>query len=490
VAGPFRSLDPRTPVLVGLGASSDPAPIAELLADAMRAAAFDAGVPGLLASLDWLAVPQGSWSLTDPARTAAARVGSPEARTLRCEIGVSQQEVINLALSDVAAGRSDTVVVAGAENRAWIRNGGTQEDLVSEPPDEVRSRPPDFVAPIELAAGIVVPPIQQYAMIENALAADEHVGVEEHHRQIDELWARCNAVATRNPEAAFPAPMSGAELATPGRGNRPLAFPYNRWHASQWTVDQATALIICSAGRAAEAGVPRDRWLFPAVALHSSAAVTLTARRHLGAWPAMQVLGDAATRHLGLPLQEIELVELYSCFPSAVRVQQRALGLDPAATPTITGGMAFAGGPFNHFVFVATRAVGQRLRNGTGHLGLVTTVSGMLSKPGLAVWSTTPPADGRPPTVADLAAEALGAPERAPVADRAPQAPAIATVVSFTATYGGNEGLDPVRTAIVGDLPDGVRIAASCDDAAIARLAIAEGLIGRHVEVKDTTFSL
>ena len=47
-----------------------------------------------------------------------------------------------------------------------------------------------------------------------------------------------------------------------------------------------------------------------------------------------------------------------------------------------------------------------------------------------------------------------------------------------------------MRTAIVADLPDGVRTAATCEDAATARLAVIDGLIGRTVEVKDTTFSL
>jgi hypothetical protein len=71
-----------------------------------------------------------------------------------------------------------------------------------------------------------------------------------------------------------------------------------------------------------------------------------------------------------------------------------------------------------------------------------------------------------------------------------PATPTEAGVASFTVTYGGATGLEPVRTAIVADLPDGVRTAATCEDARTARLAVAEGLIGRAVEVKDTTFSL
>ena len=198
-------------------------------------------------------------------------------------------------------------------------------------------------------------------------------------------------MASRNPEAAFGEPRDAEAIATPGPRNRPLAYPYNVWHASQWTVDQASALLICSSERARAAGVAPDRWLFPHVALHCSTAVTLTARRRLSAWTAMAVLGRAAERRLGRPLRDIGLAEVYSCFPAAVRVQQRELGLDAAGTPTLTGGMTFAGGPFNHFVLQSLVALGRRLRSDPGELGLVTTVSGMLSKPGLAVWSADPP---------------------------------------------------------------------------------------------------
>jgi acetyl-CoA C-acetyltransferase len=460
------------------------------MTDAVRAAAADAGVPALLSSVGCVLVPQGSWSLTDPGRTVARRIGSPGARSVLCQLGVSQQEVINHALAAVAAGRYETVVVVGGEARGWARGGGIESDEERQPPDEVLTRPPEIVAPIEQEAGMVLPPVLQYALIENALGAAEHLGADEQRHEIASLWARFNAVAGDNPAAAFPEARSASEIAAPGPRNRPLAYPYNRWHASQWTVDQSSALLICSAERAHGAGVPVERWLFPHVALHCSGAVTLTARRHLWAWPAMSVLGRVAEHHIGRPLRELRLAEVYSCFPAAVRVQQRELGLPPSGTPTLTGGMTFAGGPFNHFVLQSLLALGHRLRDEPAELGLVTTVSGMLSKPGLALWSASPPTASGGPLLADLAAEAAAATEIVPVVSAPPADATRASVASFTVTPGGETGLDPARTAIVADLPDGVRTAATCEDADTARLAVSEGLIGRLVEVKDTTFSL
>ena len=461
------------------------------MTSAARHAGSDAGASSLLSSVDRVVVPHGSWSLTDPAREVARRIGAPDARTVLCEVGVSQQEAINHALDAVAGGDCETVLVVGGEARAWARSHDPEPDEETRPPDLVLTRPPDFVAPIERAAGVVLPPVQQYALIENALASAEGLDPDEQRRDIAALWARFNAVARTNAEAAFPAPLAAEEIATPGPANRPLAFPYNKWHASQWTVDQSAALLICPSSRAAAAGVPLDRRLYAHVALHSSEAVTLTARRFMHTWPAMGVLGQAAARHAGRPLGELGLAEVYSCFPSAVRVQQRALGLDPAGTPTLTGGMAFAGGPFNHFVLASTVQLGRRLREAPSEteLGLVTTVSGMLSKPGLALWGAVPPAEGHM-LLADLADEGRAATELVAVAEVPPAQPTPATIAAFTVTYGGVGGLEPVRTAVVADLPDGVRTAATCEDAATAGLAVTEGLAGRTVYVKDTTFSL
>ena len=60
-----RSLDPRTPVLVGVGTASDDAPATELMARALVAAGSDAGSSGLVAMIDRIAVPQGSWTAPD-----------------------------------------------------------------------------------------------------------------------------------------------------------------------------------------------------------------------------------------------------------------------------------------------------------------------------------------------------------------------------------------------------------------------------------------
>ena len=195
----------------------------------------------------------------------------------------------------------------------------------------------------------------------------------------------------------------------------------------------------------------------------------------------MEVLGQAAARHLGIRLSEIPHAELYSCFPAAVRVQQRSLELPADGVPTITGGMAFAGGPFNNFVLQATVAMVEKLRRHPAERGLVTTVSGFLSKPGLAVYSSEPAPEGL--LVADLADEASGG--TAEVALMAGyEGPA--TVVSYTV---GHDRSGARRTIVVADTPAGSRCVAVNDLSDVADRATAEDLVGAVVTVEGGCWS-
>jgi acetyl-CoA C-acetyltransferase len=445
------ALDPRTPVLVGVGTSTVAAEPTELMALAAEAAGADSGVPGLLAHLGRIGVPQGTWSYPDPARLVAERLGASGARTLLAELGVSQQSVVSDALAAISEGSAEVALVVGGEARAWAKGGGTETPQAPADPDVTLRRGPDILDEAELAVRLVVP-VEQYAIIENALAHAEGLDAAAQRAQVGQLWERFNQVARTNPAAAFPEARDAAWLTTPGPDNRPLATPYTSWLATHWTVDQAAALLLCSVEAARRHGVSTDRWVFPRVALNAGAEIPLSRRRHLHRWPAMGLLGRRAAEHLGRPLAEVEHLETYSCFPSAVRVQQRELGLDPDGTPTVTGGMAFAGGPFNNFTYQATAAVVDRLRSAPGTEGAVTTVSGLLTKPGLAVWATTPPEE--PPLVADLGDEALAATETAVVHLGHHGS---ATVVGHTVAT--RAGQDP-QLMVIAELEDGTRCVA------------------------------
>ncbi|HEY1989061.1 MAG TPA: hypothetical protein VGG43_06330 [Acidimicrobiales bacterium] len=490
----MASIDAHTPVLVGVGSASDDAEATQLMTLALQAAARDAGAPSLLEAIDRVAVPQGSWDYPDPARLVAAGVGATRARTHLVELGVPQQSLINEALTAILDGSSEVAAVVGGEAKRWAR--GPESVETGQPgavPDVVRRRTGTLLEPVEVATRLW-DPVQQYAMIDNARRAADGLSIEAHRDEVAELWARFNRVAQGNPLAAFPHPMTAEEIGRPSPANRPLAFPYNKWHSTQWTVNQAAALLFCSAEAARRLGISTDRWIFPRVGIESSQAVSLLRRERPDAWPAMGILGQAATARIGRPIADAELVEAYSCFPAAVRVQQRELGLNDAGTPTITGGMAFAGGPFNNFVYQATAAMAPALRAEPDWLGVVTTVSGLLTKPGLAVWSASP--DGQAPRLGDLTAEAARATGTVEVMETLDEYTGPARVVTYTVTpdsvagAGEPESRRWSRTVVLGDAEDGRRCVAISEDPGVAAHVVTDELIGRTVAVKAGSFVL
>ncbi len=484
-------IEPRTPVLVGIGAIEQrlDEPGAGLgdegmVAAAAQAAVADAGIAGT--TVDWIASTRGLAMLPDPARGVAQALGAT-ARTVAATAGIPQQTLINMALTGIRSGEIDVAIVCGGEakRRADIaRRAGVelsphgQDGLVPDndltPRGEIIARPE-----LEIGAGA---PVQQYALIENARRAALGWSVDEHLDDIAGLWSSMNEVAGRNPRAVFADPMSAAEIRTTSPTNRLLAWPYNKWHNSQWSVDQAAAMVLCSAATAEALGVAREQWVFPHVCLESSLSLSLSRREELHRWPAMRLLGEATASHVGVAVADMDHVEVYSCFPAAVRVQQTELGLDPARVPTVGGGMAFAGGPFNNFVYQATVPVIERVRAEPGSFGAVTVVSGLLTKPGLAVWSTEPPADGV--LIDDLVDRAREATAEVAL-DESPSGRG--RVATYTVVPIGDV---PARVVAIVDLDSGQRAVAALDDADVAGEAITTDLIGTEVGVEGLALSV
>jgi acetyl-CoA C-acetyltransferase len=485
-------MDSRWPVLVGVGFATqvaddprDAAEVVDLMARAVDAAGDDSGAPTILADTGRILIPRGTWAYPAPGRFLAEHVGADGAHPVLAYLGVPQQTLINDALQSILDGDVDVALVVGGEarrrevmaRRMKVEIPTTDQSALE--PDEVRPLVGEMMAQAEVDARAVMA-VEQYALIERALGHAEGPSLDAHLGEISGLWSRFDEVAGRNPHAAFPGARTAEFLSTPAEGNRPLAFPYNKWHVTQMNVDQAMALLFCSVESARAHGIPEERWIHPHVAVESSAPISLSRRRDMHRWPSMKVLGDAASEHVGRPLTSIEHTELYSCFPVAVRVQQRELGLPLDGTPTITGGMAYAGGPLNSFVLHETGEMALHLRDHPGDLGVVGAVSGLLTKPGLSVWSTAAPAE--PALVADLAGAAFAA---TPVVESIPGYEGDATIATYTVTYDDQQ---PVKVIAIGDTPEGARCVAVAEDPELAAQGTREDLIGTAIDVKGTEF--
>jgi len=401
------SLDPRTPVLVGVGqvtqrvdqgaASLEPV---DLMAEAARQAEADAGA-ALLGAVDTVAyVAPLSWPYRDPARLVAEKVGAGGARTvLTTPGGNSPQALLHWAADEVVAGRADLVVLGGAE--AWrsarlLRKAGQETGWAAQgedvAPDVGVGADLDMIGPAEAAIGLGLP-IQVYPMFDVALRAAEGWSVAEHRARIGALYARFSAVAAANPYAWNRTTYTADEVIVPTAENRLVGAPYTKRVNSYEMVDQGAALVLCSVARAEALGVDRDRWVFP----HSGAEAKepyVSVRPTLASSPSMAVAGGAALDLAGTDIDGVAHLDLYSCFPSAVLQAARALGVDDERPLTVTGGMSFFGGPWNDYVSHSIATMVEVLRAHPGDLGLVSGNGGLTSKQAYGVYGTKPPAAG------------------------------------------------------------------------------------------------
>src|SRR4029077_4579416 len=96
----------------------------------------------------------------------------------------------------------------------------------------------------------------------------------------------------------------------PSPRNAMLAFPYTKRHSSQWNVNQAVAILVCSAERAAQLGLGRDGWIFPLAAAQSKHVVPLAQQQFLHSHLGTVISGERAMKLAGVSTRDVDVAEL------------------------------------------------------------------------------------------------------------------------------------------------------------------------------------
>jgi acetyl-CoA C-acetyltransferase len=268
--------------------------------------------------------------------------------------------------------------------------------------------------------------------------------------------------------------MTAEEVRTATPDNRMVGFPYTKAMNSNWDLDQAAAVVLCSAEAADRAGVARDRWVFPWAGTDAHDTPHVTNRWSLAASPAIRIAGRAALALAGVGVDDVGHIDLYSCFPSAVQVAAGALGLDEGRQLTVTGGLTFAGGPLNNYVTHSVATMVGVLRCDPGSLGLITANGGYLTKHAIGVYSTEPPPHGF--RWQDLQADVDALPTR----PAEPSTDAPVTVEAYTVLHdrGG-----PVRAVAACLHRSGGRSWGTVTDPGVMAVMMAEEHVGRQAHL-------
>ena len=485
------TIDPRTPVLIGTGQVLQRAeglddardPVA-LMVEAITLAASDAGLSSVPNPDAIRVVSLLSWKYGNPAHFIAEDLGlTPRELGLSAMGGNTPQTLVNTASRQILAGELDLVILTGGETtrtRARYNKAGLTPDwrTIDTTPTPV-SEDLTMNMPEELARKIMMP-IQIYPLFETALRAQAGRSVADHQVHISELYARFSAVAATNPYAWSKKQYTAEEIRTASDSNRMIGFPYPKLMNSNNDVDMSAALILCSAEKATSLGVPRDRWIFPQSGSDAHEHAFISHRNHFYDTPAIELAGRRVLELAGLSINDIDLVDLYSCFPSAVQLGAKSLGLDINGQLTRTGGLQFGGGPWNNYVMHAIATVANELRSGVGATGLVWANGGYTTKHAFGVYATTPPKNG---FAYDYPQDQIDALPRRSLASPADAAGEM-TIEGYSVMH-DREG-NPERSIASCILADGRRAWADTTDIGIGRDMCVNEWVGRTVRADES----
>lgn len=485
----MATIDPRTPVIVAVGQhtqrTNQGAEVLEpaaLLGEAIRAALGDAAPCPLAMAVDSVRLVR-SLSANDyrnaPLLVAQLAGIDPREHVVVNGGGETPGAALARACADIAASANDVVVIVGGE--AWFSHTRAQRTgahlVLTEPATDTPAPVEhgsmiEFVHPAERARGIVRP-IQEYPLFENALRVELGHSVAEHQQHLGRFCARLSATAAANPYAWDRTPHTAEEIATPTNSNRLVGSPYTKLMVSNEQVDMAAALVVTSVERATALGIARERWVFP-LAVATGEAPPISERFELHDSVLAREVGRALAALIGVACADAAHIDLYSCFPSAVQVQARELGLDTARSLSLTGGMRFGGGPWCGYSMHAFAAMVDTLRREPAALGLVSANGGAITKLALTMLSTTP----REPFRYASAQPAIDASPRRRVADDFMGTATVETCTVMHARDGRAEyGIVVCRT------PDDRRAWGIVRDPDAIEHMVTEDVVGRHAVI-------
>lgn len=334
----------------------------------------------------------------NPGLSVARRLGlNPTESFYAPTGGNTPQFMITDMAKRIHSGEVKTVLLVGGEGLASVMRAvstGVDKSDWNDAPEGPRTgygTDKAGVSPTEQAHGMSFP-VNTYPMLENALRAKLGRGVDTHMQNMAHLMSRFTKIAATHPQSWFPVHRSAEEIMTVNDKNRWVGFPYPKFLNSVIQVDQAAAVIMTSVGEARALGIDPSRWVFLHGCADANETWFVSERPDLDRSYAINFMTEAALEMAGWSLDDIDYFDLYSCFPVAVEVACREMGLsedDPRGL-TVTGGLPYFGGAGNCYTLLSVATMIQKLRAKPGSRGLCTGNGWYLTKHAIGLYSTTP----------------------------------------------------------------------------------------------------
>ncbi|MFT3977454.1 MAG: acetyl-CoA acetyltransferase [Sphingomonas bacterium] len=461
-------------VIVGVGQVNDrPADPMQgldslgLMVAALEAADRDAG-GGWLADAESVAVVQQiSFRQDNPlAQKVADRIGS-QARMICESVGPNGDSpilLLNEAANRIARGEIKVAVVTGGEA---LRTASQRAALAAKTAvadqnpirNLAKGRAPGYRQIYGLSA-----PVDVYPLYENAGRAAYGQTLAEGQRESGEIWSRFSEIANATPAAWIHAPKTPGEVIEPTADNRPIAFPYTKLMVANSSVNQGAGFIVTSIAEARRRGVPDARIVHVGRGAAAHEADDFMARDRYDKSPSMEICLKRTLEWNRVSAADLDLAELYSCFPCVPKMARRVIGWPLDKPATVFGGLTFGGGPIGNYMSHAVAEMVEALRRGDGRKGLLFANGGFATHNHAIVLGMEPLPGAGEAHDFDCQAEADAARGRVP--DLVKDYAGPAEIETYTVFY-ARDG-QPKSGVVVARLPDGNRTLARVpgDDAA------------------------
>lgn len=231
-------------------------------------------------------------------------------------------------------------------------------------------------------------------MYENAFRAHRGQSLKANNEESAKLYAEFSAIASTQDYAWSQGQQHDAKtIGTVSARNRMICTPYPLLMNAFNTVNLAGAVILTSVSHATSLGIAPSQWVYALGGAGTSDASLFWQRPNFHSSPSISRSLRAALDVSETPVADLDLIDIYSCFPIVPKLAATALGLPFVGGErplTLLGGLTSFGGAGNNYSMHALTEMTRQLRTGRGKKGLVLCNGGVLSYQHVVVLGTAP----------------------------------------------------------------------------------------------------
>jgi len=367
-----------------------------LMIEASKHAAEDMGGSGSLRNLDGIMVPRVmSVYYEAVAEQLSEKLNAlPRLKMVSSIGGNSPQTLVNKAAGMIARGELDRVLIAGGETYYPREKKRSEEENALFKGLRGQYDHEDIIgsAETEMRHGISLP-VHGFPLYETALWAESGLELRSYLRRVGHMWSRFSRVAENHPYAWTKTARTAEEIIQPSKANRPVAFPYTKYMTSLITVDLGAAVIMMAEEEAEKYQQKGRRPVhFLAGAYAEDRQPFLIQKTDFTSCLSLKATVNKALNRSGMTIDDLTCFDLYSCFPSSVRIAMKMLGLSESDKRpiTLTGGLGFFGGPGNNYSLHAIASLAEAISTGVHENGLITGIGWFMHKHAAGIYSAKP----------------------------------------------------------------------------------------------------